>query len=381
MSGRRESELGVLGDVAGKDVVELGCGTAYFGAWLARRGASRRRRRRHSGAARDGAADERGDRARARARSRRTRRRCRCRTRRSTWRCPSTAPRSGAIRTSGSPRRPGCCAPAASSSSCATRRSSCSARRTRARSARRSCAPQFGLHRFEWPGEDEGVEFHLAHGEMIRLLRETGSRSRACGAPGDRGRDGPHATTASSRPSGRASGRPRRSGRPASAGERSAGSADAPRLALAAAARDPRAARHSVRRRRAAYEEHGDDPRRARARGQGALRRGRRAQPVLGVDTAVVVDGGRSASRAAPPRRRRCSSGSPAGRTRSSRGSASHAARGRSSTARRRGHVPPADSARPRRLRRRAASGRARRRLRDPGPRRQRSSSGSRATT
>lgn len=34
-----ESELGALGDVAGKDVVELGCGTAYFGAWLAKRGA------------------------------------------------------------------------------------------------------------------------------------------------------------------------------------------------------------------------------------------------------------------------------------------------------------------------------------------------------
>ncbi len=29
----------MLGDVAGKDVVELGCGTAYFSAWLARRGA------------------------------------------------------------------------------------------------------------------------------------------------------------------------------------------------------------------------------------------------------------------------------------------------------------------------------------------------------
>jgi SAM-dependent methyltransferase len=34
-----ESEVDVLPDVAGKDVVELGCGTAYFGAWLARRGA------------------------------------------------------------------------------------------------------------------------------------------------------------------------------------------------------------------------------------------------------------------------------------------------------------------------------------------------------
>ncbi|MDE3024877.1 MAG: class I SAM-dependent methyltransferase [Acidobacteriota bacterium] len=34
-----ESELRILGDVAGKDVVELGCGTAYFSARLAKRGA------------------------------------------------------------------------------------------------------------------------------------------------------------------------------------------------------------------------------------------------------------------------------------------------------------------------------------------------------
>lgn len=34
-----ESEIGVLGDVDGLDVVELGCGTAYFSGWLARRGA------------------------------------------------------------------------------------------------------------------------------------------------------------------------------------------------------------------------------------------------------------------------------------------------------------------------------------------------------
>lgn len=34
-----ESELNVLGDVDGLDVVELGCGTAYFSAWLAKRGA------------------------------------------------------------------------------------------------------------------------------------------------------------------------------------------------------------------------------------------------------------------------------------------------------------------------------------------------------
>jgi SAM-dependent methyltransferase len=34
-----EAELGVLPDVVGKDVVELGCGTAYWSAWLARLGA------------------------------------------------------------------------------------------------------------------------------------------------------------------------------------------------------------------------------------------------------------------------------------------------------------------------------------------------------
>lgn len=37
--GIPESQLDVLGDVAGLDVVELGCGTAYFSAWLAKRGA------------------------------------------------------------------------------------------------------------------------------------------------------------------------------------------------------------------------------------------------------------------------------------------------------------------------------------------------------
>jgi SAM-dependent methyltransferase len=34
-----ESQVGVLGDVAGLDVLDLGCGIAYFSAWLARRGA------------------------------------------------------------------------------------------------------------------------------------------------------------------------------------------------------------------------------------------------------------------------------------------------------------------------------------------------------
>ncbi|MGH2654381.1 MAG: class I SAM-dependent methyltransferase [Actinomycetota bacterium] len=33
--------------------------------------------------------------------------------------------------------------------------------------------PQFGMHRFEWP-DDPGVEFHLSHGDWIRLLRSSG---------------------------------------------------------------------------------------------------------------------------------------------------------------------------------------------------------------
>jgi SAM-dependent methyltransferase len=36
-----ESEVRMLPDLAGKDVIELGCGTAYFGAWLKRGGAGR----------------------------------------------------------------------------------------------------------------------------------------------------------------------------------------------------------------------------------------------------------------------------------------------------------------------------------------------------
>jgi SAM-dependent methyltransferase len=32
--------------------------------------------------------------------------------------------------------------------------------------------PQFGMHRFSWP--DQGVEYHLPHGQWIRLLRANG---------------------------------------------------------------------------------------------------------------------------------------------------------------------------------------------------------------
>jgi SAM-dependent methyltransferase len=33
--------------------------------------------------------------------------------------------------------------------------------------------PYFGMHRVEWP-DDDSVEFHLPHGELIALLRDCG---------------------------------------------------------------------------------------------------------------------------------------------------------------------------------------------------------------
>jgi SAM-dependent methyltransferase len=39
MFGHTEAGVGVLGDVDGLDVVDLGCGSGYFSAWLAKRGA------------------------------------------------------------------------------------------------------------------------------------------------------------------------------------------------------------------------------------------------------------------------------------------------------------------------------------------------------
>ena len=34
--------------------------------------------------------------------------------------------------------------------------------------------PQFGMHRFEWPDDPNAVEFHLSHSDMFRLLTRTG---------------------------------------------------------------------------------------------------------------------------------------------------------------------------------------------------------------
>lgn len=34
--------------------------------------------------------------------------------------------------------------------------------------------PQFGMHRFDWRSDGGGIEFHLAHGDWVRLLRASG---------------------------------------------------------------------------------------------------------------------------------------------------------------------------------------------------------------
>lgn len=167
-----ESELGVLGDVADKDVIELGCGTAYFGAWLAKRGArvtgvditpaqleTARRCREHfklelelieanaedvplPDASFDLAVSEYGA---------------------SIWCDPyKWIPEAARL------LRPGgelvflrnstlimlCSPDEGNVEECLVR-------------------PQRGLHRVEWP-DDPGVEFHLGHGEWIWLLRESG---------------------------------------------------------------------------------------------------------------------------------------------------------------------------------------------------------------
>ena len=165
-----ESEVGVLGDVAGLDVVELGCGTAYFSAWLARRGArvvgvdvtpaqleTARRMQAELGlelglveasaeavplddASFDLVLSEYGA---------------------SIWCDPSAwIPEAARL------LRPGgrlvflrnstlgiLCSP------------------DEGPVVERLARPQFGMWRFEWEG---GVEFHLAHGDWIRLLRASG---------------------------------------------------------------------------------------------------------------------------------------------------------------------------------------------------------------
>jgi SAM-dependent methyltransferase len=171
--GVPEAELKVLGDVAGKDVIELGCGTAYFSAWLARLGArpvgldvtpaqleTARRMMEERGiefplveaSAEDvPLADDSFDLALSEYGA-------------SIW-CDPTRWIPEAHRL----LRPGgelvflCSSPLATI--CMPDEGKIEERLVRS---------QFELGRMQWPGEDEGVEYHLGHGDMLRLLRETG---------------------------------------------------------------------------------------------------------------------------------------------------------------------------------------------------------------
>lgn len=168
-----ESEINALGDVAGKDVIELGCGTAYFGAWLAKRGArvtgvditpaqleTARRTREEFGldlelieaSAEDvPLPDESFDLAVSEYGA-------------SIWCDPERW-----IAEAARLLRPGgrlaflCNSPL--SILCAPDEGKVEERLMRTHA---------DLGRIAWPGEDEGVEYHLPHGEMIRVLRENG---------------------------------------------------------------------------------------------------------------------------------------------------------------------------------------------------------------
>jgi SAM-dependent methyltransferase len=171
--GIPEAELRVLGDVAGKDVVELGCGTAYFAAWLAKLGArpvglditpaqleTARRMIAETGiefplieasAESVPLPDDSFDLALSEYGA-------------SIWCDPRRwIPEAHRL------LRPGgelvflCNSPL--SIVCMPDEGKIEERLVRS---------QFELRRMQWPGEDEGVTYHLGHGEMLALLHETG---------------------------------------------------------------------------------------------------------------------------------------------------------------------------------------------------------------
>src|SRR5229473_552760 len=207
-----ESEVRMLpGDLAGKDAIELGCGTAYVSAWLHRRGAhvvgidnskqqletARRLQREHGldfplihgnaesvpypDASFDFAISEYGA----------------C-----LWADPERwVPEAARLLRAGGQLAfltnsflLTLCVPAEEDLAATDR----------------LLRPAFGMNRIEWPG-DQGIEFHLSHGDWIRLLRRSGFEIEdlielrpAAGA---------RRVFLSSPSSGRVSGQARRSGR------------------------------------------------------------------------------------------------------------------------------------------------------------------------
>jgi SAM-dependent methyltransferase len=161
-------------DLAGKDVIELGCGTAYVSAWLARRGArvvgidnsqkqletARRLQREHGlefpllhgnaeavprpDASFDFAISEYGA----------------C-----LWADPQRwVPEAARL------LRPGGRLRFLTNSFLLML---CMPEEENVAATDRLLRPAFGMGRMEWPG-DSGVEFHLSHGDWIRVLRDSG---------------------------------------------------------------------------------------------------------------------------------------------------------------------------------------------------------------
>ena len=173
--GVPETDLGILpADIAGKDVIELGCGTAYVALWLARRGAhvvgidnseaqlatARRLQLEHriefplihgnaetvpySDSSFDVAISEYGA----------------C-----LWAEPgSWVPEAARL------LRPGGLLVFLTNSFLLFL---CMSAEDGIAATARLLRPAFGVSRVEWPG-DPGVEFHLSHGDWIRLLRNSG---------------------------------------------------------------------------------------------------------------------------------------------------------------------------------------------------------------
>ena len=173
--GVLESELGLLpADLAGKDAIELGCGTAYVSAWLARRGArvvgidnsqaqlatARRLQQQHKmdfplihgnaeavplpDASFDFAISEYGACLWADSQK---------------W----VAEAARLLRPSG---RLAFLVNSFLMTLCAPDEEGVAA-------TDRLVRPAFGMYRLEWPG-DPSVEFHLSHADWIRLLRRSG---------------------------------------------------------------------------------------------------------------------------------------------------------------------------------------------------------------
>jgi SAM-dependent methyltransferase len=172
--GIPEAEVGLLPDVAGRDTLELGCGTGYVSSWLARRGArpvgvdlspqqlatARTLQREfalefpliRAAAERVPLRDERFDLVISEYGA-------------AIWSDPYLwIPEAARL------LRPGgeliFLGNATLLMLCVPDQDGIPAETTLLR-------PYFGMHRFEWP-DDPGVEFHLGYGDWIRLLRRNG---------------------------------------------------------------------------------------------------------------------------------------------------------------------------------------------------------------